>query len=137
MKLLVVNRPSPGHTERLGLGKGHPVPPAQQAAGGGGDSGNPVNNVLRHLPFMYLNLSEDLKRYKALLLKHKHVLILLRHDSSILCPNRRGIVTVPVGVTLLFLQVGKVAMTTGTLVTAVLCTWQHQVFREDIKHLVY
>lgn len=60
-KLLVVNRPNPVHTAPLGLGKGHPVPPALQA--GGGDSGNPANSVLRHLPFMYLDLSEDLKRY--------------------------------------------------------------------------
>lgn len=74
MKLLVVNRPNPVHAARLGLGKGHPVPPAQQA-GGGGDSGNAVNKVLRHLPFIYLNLSEDLKRYKAPLLKHKHIVI--------------------------------------------------------------
>lgn len=56
-KLLVVNRPNPAHTARLG--KGYPVTPAQQA--GGDDSGNPVYNVLLHLPFIYLNLSDDLQ----------------------------------------------------------------------------
>jgi hypothetical protein len=57
LKLLVVNRPNLVHTALLG--KGQPAPPAQQA--GNDDSGNPVNNVLLHLPFRYLNLSDNLK----------------------------------------------------------------------------
>lgn len=56
-KLLVDNRPNPAHIARHA--KGHPVTPAQQV--GSDDSGHPVNNSLLHLPFMLLNLSEDLR----------------------------------------------------------------------------